>query len=92
MNIIEQIENTRKEYESDAVEAFVGRTITGVRYQTDEELEKSGWKCRALLFTLDDGAEILLISDPEGNGPGAIFYSKDTKREIFGPVWKPELR
>jgi hypothetical protein len=94
VSIIEQIENTRKEYEAEAIETFVGRTITDVHYQTDAELEDMGWSSRALVFTFDDGGELVLSSDPEGNGPGSGFYfnGKGGRSQVFCSFWKPELR
>lgn len=55
----------------------VGLKVTDVRELTDIELEIEGWEPGygdipvAIIF--DDGSMIYASSDPEGNGPGAIF-------------------
>ena len=65
---------------------LTGRKIVDVRYQSDSEVDTYGWICRALVLVLDDGAQLVLSADSEGNGPGAMFYSKEDEREVFSSM------
>ena len=60
--------------------SLVGRTITGVREMTDQELEDFGWERSGgslpIIYTLDNGLTFTPSQDPEGNGPGHIFVEK----------------
>lgn len=61
--------------------SLIGRTITGVRQLTDEEMDDFGWQhgggSLPLTFTLDNGLAFVPSQDLEGNGPGHIFVSVD---------------
>jgi hypothetical protein len=53
----------------------IGSKILKVEHLTREEIEYLGWYCDpldTLVFTLDRGSEILVMQDPEGNGPGWV--------------------
>lgn len=64
---------------------LVGRRIVGVRRQTERERTEEGWYEPALLvLELDDGSILYPARDPEGNGPGALFYA-ETKGPNAGP-------
>ena len=52
---------------------LVGRTIKEVKYTSKEEKEELGWCQDGLLLVLDDGKEVLLVQDEEGNGPGTLW-------------------
>ena len=53
---------------------LVGKTITGVSYTTDAELEQLGWYERGVVLELNGGEAYLMVSrDDEGNGPGALL-------------------
>jgi len=65
---------------------LTGRKIIDVRYQSDSEVDTYGWICRALVLVLDNGAELVLSTDSEGNGPGAMFYFEGDKREVFSSM------
>ena len=60
-----------------AGEKLNGRTISQVRYLTDEEQEQLGWYGKSLVIILDDGNGIFASQDDEGNGPGSLFTSWD---------------
>ena len=70
---------------------LTGRKIIDVRYQSDSEVDTYGWICRALVLVLDNGAELVLSTDSEGNGPGAMFYFKEDKREVFSSMPRIEI-
>lgn len=59
--------------------SLVGRTITGVRVLTDDDMTECGWESgygdTAFEFVLDDGRTLLPSSDPEGNSPGHVFVN-----------------
>jgi hypothetical protein len=65
----------QKLWEDTARKALEGKTITRVRYMTDDEAKGIGWgyQGRAVMLILDDGSMVLPSVDPEGNGPGALF-------------------
>lgn len=73
-------------WEKAAQDLLLGKTVIGVRYMTNEELEISGWPCRALMLLLKGAAgETVAVypsSDDEGNGPGALFTS-DPEYGVF---------
>lgn len=55
----------------------VGRRIVEVRPMTPEELKDVGWDWGGAyvpIVILDDGSILYPSTDPEGNGPGAIFF------------------
>ncbi len=58
-----------------------GRTITVVRYLTDEECATMGWDRAPLVLQLDDGTLLFPSCDDEGNAAGALFtqHGKNTK-------------
>ena len=53
-----------------------------VRYTTDEETEALGWRCKALVFNLDNGLSFYPSADDEGNDAGAIFTT-DEELEVI---------
>ena len=55
-----------------------GKTISNIRYLTDEEMEMFGWYKRPMVIVLNDNTQIVLQSDDEGNDGGAAFlYNGD---------------
>ncbi len=54
-----------------------GRTISLVRYITDDEMEQLGWDRKGVVIQFDDDSIIYPSMDDEGNGPGAIFTNSD---------------
>ncbi len=93
MNYLELIyQNYQNEFESPAAKGSLeGRTITRVRYQTDEERERHGWRCASLVLVLDDDTQVFIAADPELNGPGAVLVIKD-RADVYGPTLKPATR
>lgn len=93
MNYLDAIyKNYQDEFENPAAKGSLeGRTITRVRYQTDEERARHGWRCAALVLVLDDGTQVFIVADPELNGPGAVLVIKD-RADVYGPTMKPATR
>lgn len=55
-----------------------GKTIEKVRPMTDGELPEHWHGEHPVVLVLDDGTKLYPSSDPEGNGPGALFgHNKD---------------
>lgn len=57
-------------------EELVGRTITAVKYMTQEELETHDWCGPVPILVLDDGTEIVAARDDEGNDAGRLWIDK----------------
>ena len=55
-------------------EQLIGRTIVSVRALTKEELDEMDWYGFAPVLVLDDGTEVTVSQDDEGNGPGRLFF------------------
>lgn len=52
---------------------LIGRTITGIRYQTDEEMDDHLWDRPAIVIEVDHAIKLYPSRDEEGNGPGELF-------------------
>lgn len=55
----------------------VGRRIVAMRLMTTAEFAEIGWDwpgATAIVLVLDDGSIMFPSVDPEGNGPGMIFF------------------
>lgn len=52
---------------------LIGRTITDVRDMTQEEKDEADWYGTCIILVLDNGQEVTISQDPEGNGPGWLF-------------------
>tara|TARA_R110000744_G_scaffold114954_1_gene214983 strand:+ start:99 stop:377 length:279 start_codon:yes stop_codon:yes gene_type:complete len=78
-------QSTRKEeqdflqikWAAKARKLLVGRTITGVRYMSDEEVADCGFDSSGIVIIFDDGSYIFPMSDDEGNDAGAIATSNE---------------
>ena len=60
------------DFRKEAAKHLVGRTITAVRYLSNEEATEILWSCRAPVLVLDDGTEINPSRDDEGNDAGTL--------------------
>ena len=56
----------------DISKKLVGKTISKVRYMTEEEQEEYGWYHRPVILILNDGYVLFPMSDDEGNEGGAL--------------------
>ena len=63
-----------------------GKTISEVRYLTEEERDDLGWFSRPIVIFLDDGSYIFPQSDDEGNDAGALGVSHDLVKCEVLPV------
>lgn len=61
-----------KKWNDIASKTLVGRKIVGASYMTQEEVDANGWPCASVVLTLDNGMIIVVMTDDEGNGPGAL--------------------
>ena len=93
MNYLDAIyKNYMDELEKPAAwNSLIGRAIVCIRYQTDEERERHGWRCASLVLVLDDETQVFIAADPELNGPGAVLVIKD-RSDVYGPTLKPAPR
>ena len=93
MNYLDAIyQNYQDELEKPAAwNSLIGRAIICIRYQTDEERERHGWRCASLVLKLSDNTEVFIAADPELNGPGAIMVVSD-RVDVYGPIMKPATR
>jgi hypothetical protein len=65
---------------------LIGKTISKIRYLTDEEMELFGWYKRPMVIVLNDDTQIVLQSDDEGNDGGAAFLyngEQDIQETIY---------
>lgn len=65
---------TRDDWEEKANKLLAGRTITEIRYMTQEEVDAFGWRHAALILLLDDYSTLLIMADDEGNDAGAVVH------------------
>jgi hypothetical protein len=66
---------------------LAGCKIVEVEHLSEEEIEDLGWFCdplETLVFTLDNGKEMLIMCDAEGNGAGWVNFS--TPHPVHGSV------
>ena len=73
---------------------LIGRTITGVRHLTSAEVEQIwgmpiGYGSTPLVIELDDGSEIIPVSDPECNDAGALLHFQQIDNQFVGEVLRP---
>ncbi len=73
---------------------IVGRTIIGVRQLTSAEVEQIwgmpiGYGSTPLVIELDDGSEIIPVSDPECNDTGALLHFQQIDDQFIGEVLRP---
>ena len=65
----------RASWEKSIKAKLEGRKIIEVRYLTNEEATGMGWSRASLAIFLDDGSDIVPMSDDEGNDAGALSTS-----------------
>lgn len=69
-----------------AKDTLVNKTIIDARYLTPKEAEDMGWFNSGVLIWLNDGTEILVSQDDEGNGPGALMIFSDNKHSLLPTI------
>lgn len=71
-----------KKWADKAAKHLVGKTISNVRYLTDDELQDLGWYHRSLVIFFNDNSYIFSSADDEGNDAGALFTGFDDLQTI----------
>ena len=66
-----------------ANDLLLNRKIVKVEYMGSEEAEKSMWYSRPVRIILDDGTNILPMSDDEGNDGGALWLGNKDGEEVL---------
>jgi len=56
---------------------LVGRTVVEVRYTSDATMDAFGWHNRGVELLFDDGSQLYVLRDDEGNGPGSVQVYRD---------------
>jgi hypothetical protein len=55
-----------------------GKTIVEVFYMSEEDAEDHfGWYNRPVVMRLNDGTEVIISADDEGNSGGSLFYTTE---------------
>jgi hypothetical protein len=74
---LHEMNNTQltEHWDKVASDLLLNRTITKVRYFTEEEAEEMGWSGRPVAMLLDNGIWVFPSCDDEGNEGGSLFTS-----------------
>lgn len=59
-------------WQETAKNALVGRTILAAHYMDKSETHYMGWDQSGIFLVLDNGAQVIVQRDEEGNGPGVL--------------------
>lgn len=83
-------DTTMSEENTEEADPLIGQTVENIREMTDEEMETEGWNpntthTRPAAIEFDDGAVVYASTDPEGNGPGALFGMRGDTPFAFAP-------
>ena len=66
-----------------ANDLLLGKKIVKVEYMSSEEADKGMWYSRPVRIILDDGTNILPMSDDEGNDGGALWLGNKDLDEVL---------
>ena len=81
--IVKKPEDLERYWNRKAQFVLQGKTIEKVFYMSQKEAnEDFGWYKRPVVMVLNDGTEIVISADDEGNDGGSIFYA--SKEELDG--------
>ena len=61
---------------------ILGGKIVSIRPMTQKEATGEGWdlgRNNCMVLVLNNGVKLYASQDYEGNGPGALFFTKDDK-------------
>ena len=72
-----------KMWNKTANKLLLGKKIIKVEYMDSEEADKSMWYSRPVRIILDDGTNILPMSDDEGNDGGALWLGNKDGEEVL---------
>lgn len=71
-------QDLEKYWNRKAQKVLEGRTIVQAFYMSEEEADKEfGWDSRPLIIELDNGTQLVISADDEGNDGGSLFYATD---------------
>lgn len=71
-------QDLEKYWNRKAQKVLEGRTIVQAFYMSEEEANKEfGWDSRPLIIELDNGTQLVISADDEGNDGGSLFYATD---------------
>jgi hypothetical protein len=71
-------EELEKYWNGKAQFVLKGKTIVEVFYMAEEDAENHfGWYSRPVVMRLNDGTEIIVSADDEGNDGGSLFYTTE---------------
>ena len=74
-----------------ANDLLLGKKIIKVEYMSSKEADKGMWYSRPVRIILDDGTNILPMSDDEGNDGGALWLGNKDKEDVLpvlrGKIW-----
>jgi hypothetical protein len=62
---------------------LLGKRIIKVEYMGSKEAENTMWHNRPVRIILDDGTNILPMSDDEGNDGGALWLGNKNKEDVL---------
>jgi len=62
---------------------LLGKRIIKVEYMGSKEAEDTMWHNRPVRIILDDGTNILPMSDDEGNDGGALWLGNKNKEDVL---------
>jgi len=67
---------------------MLDRKIIDVEYASNQEMQDLTIQGRPLIFTLDNGTSVIVMSDDEGNDAGALhMHTKQGKYEVLPSLW-----
>ena len=72
-----------KMWNKTANKLLLGKKIIKVEYMSSKEADKGMWYSRPVRIILDDGTNILPMSDDEGNDGGALWLGNKDKEDIL---------
>ena len=70
-------------WNKEANDLLLGKKIVKVEYMHSEEAKDSMWESRGVRLILDDGTNILPMSDDEGNDGGALWLGNKDGEEVL---------
>jgi hypothetical protein len=77
------METTEQFWNKKAKSVLEGKTIIDVFYMSAGDADDNfGWYKRPVVMRLNDGTELIVSADDEGNDGGSLFYT--TKEEPNG--------
>lgn len=76
--IMRNKQDLEKYWNRKAQKVLEGRTIVQAFYMSEQEAdEEFGWGSRPLIIELDNGTQLIISADDEGNDGGSLFYASD---------------